>query len=74
MTRLKQVKAREIIGVLKKFGFTEAGQTGSHRFFVDEKRNIQTSVPIHSGDIGRGLLKKILKQAGISEAEFCELL
>ena len=74
MTRLKQVKARQLIRVLKQAGFTEDGQTGSHRFFVKESRNIQTSVPIHSGDIGRGLLKKILKQAEISEEEFTKLL
>jgi len=74
MTRIGQVKARELISVLKRTGFKEAGQTGSHRFFVDEQRILQTSVPIHSGDIGRGLLKKILKQSGISEDEFRRLL
>jgi len=34
----------------------------------------RTTVPIHGGDIKRGLLKQILKQAGLSEREFRELL
>jgi hypothetical protein len=31
-------------------------------------------VPMHSGDLRRGLLKQIIKQAGFSEAEFRKLL
>ena len=34
-----------------------------------------TSVPMHGGkDIGRGLLTKILKQAGLSVKEFLKLV
>ena len=74
MTRLPQVNPRKLVNALKKAGFEEYDQKGSHLILVDEEKNLQTSVPIHSGDVGRGLLKKILKQAGISEEEFRELL
>ncbi len=74
MIRLKQVRPRELIAALKRVGFIEAGQIGSHYILVDETRNIQTSVPIHSGDIGRGLLKKILKQVQLTEEGFRKIL
>ena len=74
MTRLRQVKPRELVRALKKAGFKETDQTGSHIILVDELRDIQTSVPMHPGDIGRGLLKKILKQAGLTEGQFRKLL
>jgi predicted RNA binding protein YcfA (HicA-like mRNA interferase family) len=34
----------------------------------------QTEIPIPPGDVPRGLLKAILKQAGISEEDFRDLL
>ena len=74
MSRLPQVNPRRLVGVLKKAGFIEYDQEGSHLILVDESRNLQTSVPMHSGDVGRGLLKKILKQAKLTEEDFRELL
>ncbi len=70
MSRLPQVRPQELINALRRKGFVYVKQIGSHRILVDEKRDLQTSVPIHPGDVGRGLLKKILKQAGLSEDEF----
>ncbi|HEY4480384.1 MAG TPA: type II toxin-antitoxin system HicA family toxin [Candidatus Paceibacterota bacterium] len=74
MSRLPQVNYRKVISALKRAGFEEYNQIGSHLILVNEAENLQTSIPIHSGDIGRGLLKKILKQAKISEEEFRKLL
>jgi len=74
MGRLKQIKARELVAALKRAGFEEHDQTGSHLILVNEEEDLQTSVPIHGGDVGRGLLKKILKQANLTEEEFRELL
>ena len=74
MSRLPQINPRKLVGVLKKAGFEEYNQKGSHLILVDEERDLQTSVPMHSGDIGRGLLKKILKQAELAEEKFRELL
>ena len=74
MNRLRQVRPKELIAALKRAGFAEAGQIGSHRILVDEKRNLQTSVPVHPGDVARGLLKKILKQASLTEEDFKKLL
>lgn len=74
MSRLPQVNARELVSALKRAGFEEYDQIGSHLILVNEEEDLQTSVPIHSGDIGRGLLKKILKQAGLTEEEFRDIL
>ena len=74
MGRLRQIKPRELVSALKQVGFEEYSQSGSHLILVDEERDLQTSVPIHSGDIGHGLLKKILKQVELTEEEFRELL
>jgi len=74
MGRLKQIKPRELVKALKQVGFEEYNQRGSHLILVNEERDLQTSVPIHTGDIGRGLLKKILKQVKLTEEEFKELL
>jgi predicted RNA binding protein YcfA (HicA-like mRNA interferase family) len=74
MTRLRQVKPRELIRALKKAGFEETDQIGSHVILVDEGRNLQTSVPMHPGDVARGLLKKILKQAELTEDQLRKLL
>ena len=74
MSRLPQVNPRKLVAALKQAGFEEFGQEGSHLFLVNEKTNLKTSVPMHSGDVGRGLLKKILKQAKLTEEEFKKLL
>jgi predicted RNA binding protein YcfA (HicA-like mRNA interferase family) len=74
MGRLRQIKPKELVSVLKQVGFEEYSQSGSHLILVDEERDLQTTVPMHTGDIGRGLLKKILKQAELTEEEFGELL
>lgn len=74
MGRLRQIKPKELVSALKQVGFEEYNQNGSHLILVDEERDLQTSVPMHTGDIGRGLLKKILKQAKLTEEEFKELL
>lgn len=74
MSRLPQVRPRQVVNALKRRGFVDGGYDGSHRILVDEERDLQTSVPVHPGDVGRGLLKKILKQAEITEEEFRKLL
>ena len=74
MSRLPQVNPRKLIAALKRAGFTEYDQEGSHLVLVNKEQDLQTTVPVHSGDVGRGLLKKILKQARLSEDVFRKLL
>ena len=74
MSRLPTITAREMVAALKRAGFIEAGQRGSHLSFWHEERKLVTTVPIHPGDLPRPLVKAILKQAGLGDDEFRDLL
>ncbi|MEK7509917.1 MAG: type II toxin-antitoxin system HicA family toxin [Patescibacteria group bacterium] len=65
--------AREVLRRLLRAGFRIVATKGSHvklHHPVTEKR---TGVPMHPGDLGRKLIGKILKQAGIKPKDFNEL-
>ena len=71
---MPQVTARELIQFLKRQGFMEDRQSGSHITLRHEERNISITIPIHTGcDIGRGLAVKILKDAGYSIDDYIRL-
>lgn len=74
MTRLPQVDAVRLIRALKRAGFVEHEQRGSHLTLKHPAKGHRTTVPVHGGDVPRGLLKQILKQVGLTESEFRELL
>ena len=60
------VKYSELFRVLKKDGWYIIRQKGSHVLMKHPKRRGQLSVPFHEGkEVKKGLLKSILKQAGI---------
>lgn len=72
--RLPSLKAQKLIKVLKKLGFYSARQKGSHIFFKHSDGRT-TLVPFHSKeDIGRGLLRQILREIKISPEEFIAFL
>lgn len=66
-------KSKEVVKILRKLGFIEKRQTGSHLIFYSPTRKSIIPVPIHNKDLKRGLLRSIIKQAGSSEAEFLQL-
>ena len=74
MSRLPNLSAKNLVKALKRAGFAEDTQRGSHLYLWDEQKKILTSVPMHSGDLKRSLLKAIIKQAGLTESEFRKLL
>ena len=70
MSRLHPVRSREVVRFLESLGFVRARQKGSHRFFRHQDGRTAT-VPDHKGeDLGRGILAKILRDAGAKPAEF----
>ena len=74
MSQLPTLKAKDLIRVLKKLEFKEMRQKGSHLFFQHPDGRT-TIVPIHKGeDIGRGLLRQILREIELSPKEFLKLL
>ena len=74
MSILPVVSAKELMRKLRRGGFLFTHAKGSHHFFYNIITNRTTSVPLHGGnDIGRNLLSKIIKQAGLSVEEFNNL-
>lgn len=74
MSILPVLAAREVVRRLLRTGFLHVGTKGSHYILKNFKTGRSTSVPLHGGkDIGRNLLGKIIKQAGISVKEFLKL-
>ncbi len=74
MARLPMLKSRQVIRALEIAGYQVVRQRGSHARFRHEDGRVVT-VPIHPHqDIGRGLLRKILRDADLTPDEFLELL
>ena len=73
MTRLAPISARELQTILLRLGFRLVRQKGSHAFWQHEDGRV-TIVPVHRGeDIGRGLLRQIIRDVGIDLEEFVRL-
>lgn len=74
VARMPMLKARNIARVLLRLGFAPVRQVGSHVFYAHSDGRV-TTIPNHSNkDIGRGLLRKIMRDVGISPADFLNLL
>lgn len=74
MSRLPTLTAKQTLRALQSGGFAADHQRGSHLFLVNPKTGKTTTIPMHTGDLKRSLLKEIIKQAGLSEDEFRALL
>lgn len=72
--RLPQLKPAELIRALERLGFIVRRQTGSHIILRHPETRRMVTVSFHSGDIKRGLLFAIVKQMGVSRAQFLEAL
>ena len=71
MTKLPILNGKEIINALKKVGYTHTRQRGSHvRLECPGKKSV--TVPNHI--VGRGLLRKILRDANLTIEEFKRFL
>jgi predicted RNA binding protein YcfA (HicA-like mRNA interferase family) len=59
------MKSREVIQMLKKDGWVEKAQKGSHLQMIHPVKPGKVTIPVHGGDIPIGTLSSILKQAGL---------
>lgn len=74
MTRLPALRGQDVVRTLEKVGFHIVRQKGSHVRMRHPDGRVVT-IPVHPGqDIGRGLLRKILRDAELTQDEFLELL
>ncbi len=72
--RIPQIKPRELVRILEKFGFVLRRKTGSHAIMRHPFNKDMTVIPLHAKDVKRGLLFGILKQANISQKDFLRVL
>lgn len=63
-----------VVAALKKAGFVEKRQKGSHLILWHERNRRTTVVALHGWAMPKPIVKEILKQAGLTEAEFLEYL
>lgn len=60
------MKVKELLKVLKADGWLVKNQKGSHLQLVHPVKKGKVTVPIHNGDIPKGTLSSIYRQAEIS--------
>ncbi|MBN2385169.1 type II toxin-antitoxin system HicA family toxin [bacterium] len=65
---------KKVIQALQKDGFYLHHATGSHRFFKHPVKPGLITVPYHNKDLKRKTLVSIIKQAGLTNDEFNNLL
>lgn len=72
MGTLPVLKAKEVVAILDRLGFSEVRQKGSHKQYRHPDGR-GTTVPFHQGrDISPILLKQIIKDIGITVEEFLQ--
>lgn len=69
MPRLGPIKRQDLVRYLKQLGFAGPYSGGRHQFMIKANRTLYLPNP-HGGDIGMGLLTRILRQAGIEKSEW----
>ena len=67
--RLRLVSGREAVAKFQHAGWTLVRQRGSHMMLTHPDYRWTLSVPDHR-EIGPGLLRRLLKQAGLTVREF----
>lgn len=59
----------DLIRCLRRLGFSGPYSGGKHQFMVKEHLRVRIPNP-HRGEIGRNLLRAVLREAGISMTEW----
>ncbi len=75
MPKLPVISGKELIAALKKAGFVEVRQKGSHVSLqkITKEAIFRTVVPLHR-ELARGTLIDILHQTGLSRDDLLALL
>ena len=72
--KLPRVTARQVLQALKKRGFAEVRQSGSH-VILKNAEGVRVTLPVHAGKIIHpAILSAILRDARLSFEEFSSLL
>jgi predicted RNA binding protein YcfA (HicA-like mRNA interferase family) len=75
VSELPALTARKVIRALKRAGFVEDRQKGSHLILIHPGKKARTVIPVHgSRTIKKPLLRAIIRDANLSIEEFVALL
>ena len=74
MPKLPRVTSREMVHALRRAGFVERRQTGSHVILRHPQSRRVAVVPRHAGAFGADLVASIIRQAGLTADELLGLL
>ncbi|MDI6709044.1 MAG: type II toxin-antitoxin system HicA family toxin [Methanobacteriota archaeon] len=75
MPKLPVVTGDKVIKAFSKVGWSVARQRGSHVIMVKENSVVTLSIPVHKNrPVKRGLLRDLIRDAGLTVEQFCELL
>lgn len=69
MSKLTIISDKEMVKLLIFLGFIQIRQKGSHIFFAHPDGRT-TVVPCHNDDLGRGLIRKILRDIDLSVPDY----
>ena len=73
MSKLTIISPQKMCSILRKLGFELIRQKGSHAFYRHPDGR-STVIPMHKGeDIGRGMIRSILREIEISVDEYEKL-
>ncbi len=74
MPRLSPLRSREVIAKLRRLGYEGPNAGGNHPVMVHPETHKAIPVPAHgSKDVGVGLIRAIIREAGISVEVWLDL-
>ena len=73
MPNLPSYKPRELIKKFEKAGYVVDRQKGSHVILYHKTERKRLTIPMHVGEMPKGTLLSIIKQAGLTREEFLKL-
>ena len=74
LTRIPTLRPEQLVRAIKRAGFVEHGQRGSHLTLKHPIDGRRTVVPLHGRDVKRSLMRLIMRQCGITESALRQLL
>ena len=74
MPRLPRAKAEEHVKAFERAGWKVVRVTGSHYILAKEGLDFHLTIPFHKGrDVKIGLLKGLIRDAGLTNDEYLDL-
>jgi predicted RNA binding protein YcfA (HicA-like mRNA interferase family) len=73
MAKLGNISGKEAARAFEKAGWIALGQVGSHLVMVKPGVRVNLSIPQHK-ELAKGTLRALIRNAGLTVAEFIQLL